>query len=156
LSQGEAKFVGKLSALTTLITVSLATILIPIFGAIGLILTSLTAGWPAYVTLLRKAQKKYGVNVPFQDLKKLYLSGLITGLVVVFIAILFKNHLLSLFLGGIVGIIVYALMTILTRSITRDDIDNLRQITKQEPIVGRIVGILLKVMERIGRWFNVL
>lgn len=152
MAQGETTFIAKLEALSAAIGVGLGLVLIPSYGVLGLILILLAVSWPSYVLAVKKVYKSYGVVPPFRDVWKLYVSLAIMALAVIPLAVTPIDDVLKVVIGGVVGLIAFFVAIPITRAIKEGEIKALTNLMKPQPIIGKIAGKILRVMQRISNF----
>jgi stage V sporulation protein B len=149
-SQGQTRYILKLSALTGCIGFPLGYALIMNFGVLGLIVTSLTAGIPSLIIGLRFIRKNYGVTVDWSSSAKILVSSAIAASVTyTAISQLSLSSWIELLLGVLIFLIVVVPSILLTKSINPDDIKNLRGMTSGLGVVGRLLNKVLNILERL-------
>jgi PST family polysaccharide transporter len=148
--QGQTKFNLKLSLITFAIGFPLSILLISQFGVLGLIITTLTAGIPSLIIALRWLKKQYDVTVDWTSSAKILLSGATASAITyALITQLAFSNLTALIVGAIVFLLTFIIAIVLTRAITKSDIDNMRNtITVLGPLT-RIANFLLNIIEKL-------
>lgn len=148
--QGQTRFNLKLSLITFCIGFPLSIVLISRFGILGLIITALTAGIPSLTVALRWLKKQYDVIVDWESSAKILLSGgtasAITYALITRVA--FRN-LISLVLGAIVFLFTFLMAIILTRAITRNDIETIQETVTLLGPLGRSTNFLLNIIKKL-------
>ena len=148
--QGDTKFNFYLTLLTAVVGFPMGYLLIMNFGVIGLVVTTLIAGLPGIFISLIWAKKQYGVTVDWQSTGKILLSSAVTSaLTYVIVAQLGFASWIRLIIGVVVFVLILVPAVLLTRTITRSDIDNIRGMVGGLGPVGKIVNILLSIIEKI-------
>ncbi len=149
-SQGQTKFNLKLTVLTVVIGFPLGFVLIPLFGILGLIGASLIAGIPSLIISLRWIQKRYDLTVDWvSSAKILFSSGVAGGVTFWVVSALNINSWILLALGVIVFVPVFILTALLTRTIGRSDIDNLKGMLSSLGSLNRIFGYVLGIIDKL-------
>ena len=149
-SQGDTKFVLYLTVLNAVIGFPMGYILIMNFGVIGLIVTSLIAGVPGLFISLSWTKKRYGVMVEWQSSARILLSSAITAaLTYLIVAQLGFASWIRLGLGVIIFTLIFVPAILVTRTVTRSDIANLRSMISSLGPVGGIINNLLDIVEKI-------
>ena len=148
--QGQTKFNLKLSLITFAIGFPLSILLISQFGVLGLIITTLTAGIPSLIIALRWLKKQYDVTVDWASSAKILLSGATASAITyALITQLAFSNLTALIVGAIVFLLAFIIAIVLTRAITKSDIDNMRNtITVLGPL-ARIASLILNIIEKL-------
>ena len=149
-SQGQTQFVLKLTIITAAIGFPLGYALIMTFGVIGLIIISLTASTPTIVIGLRFINKQYGVTVDWKSSARILLSCLITAALTYFVmsALTFASWI-RLIIGVSIFMIILVPAMLLTKAITRPDIDNLRSMTSSLGPVSNLLDSILNLIEKL-------
>jgi hypothetical protein len=125
-------------------------VLILNFGVMGLIATTLIAGLPSIFWSLIFAKKHYGVTIDWASSAKILLSSAVTATLTYFIiAQLSFSSWIRLVIGVVIFLLIWVPMIIITRSVTRADIDNIRSMTTALGPVGKILNTFLRVIEKI-------
>ena len=149
-SQGQTKLNLYLTLITAAIGFPMGYILIMQFGVFGLIVTTLVAGLPSICLSLLWTKKHYGVSVDWRSSTRILLSSGITAtLTFMLISSLGFDSWIRLIIGVLFFSVVFVFVALLTRTVTRSDIGNLRiMISDLGPLSG-IVNKLLNFAERI-------
>ncbi len=148
--QGQTGFVLKIGLVTGLICFPLGYASIMAFGVSGLILTAIVAQVPTMFMGLFFVKQTYGFTVDFVSSVRILLSSAIAGVVTFFVisALPFAAWIrLLLGLGLFAVVVVPALL--LTRSVNRFDIVNLKQMVDGLGALGGIVNKVLNLLERL-------
>lgn len=150
LGQGQTKFNLKLTLISAAVGFPLGSVLISQFGVIGLIITNLTDGLPGTIILLRWIRKQYGVTVNWTSSAKILLSSATASAATyTIISIIPLGDWMKLIIGAIIFSVVLVMVTLLTRTIDRTDINNLRDmLTELGPFRG-LFNFLLKIIEKL-------
>ena len=150
LGQGETKFNLKLTIIGAAVGFPLGVVLISQFGVIGLIITNLTVGLPSTVIALRWMRKQYGVTINWTSSAKILLSSATASVATyTVISIIPLGDWFKLIIGAIIFSVVLVIVTLLTRTIDRTDIDNLREmLTELGPFRG-LFNFLLNIIEKL-------
>jgi O-antigen/teichoic acid export membrane protein len=148
--QGQTRYVLKMAVLTGLIGFPLGYISIMEFGVLGLILTTLVASLPSLFMGLRFIKKSYGIYVDWISSGRILLSSALAGIVTYSVVseLVFASWI-RLLLGVVVFVVVLVPALLLTRSVTRHDIDNLRLMMGGLGALGGLIGKLLSLLERL-------
>jgi O-antigen/teichoic acid export membrane protein len=148
--QGDTRINLYLTILTAAIGFPMGYLLILSFGVIGLIVTTLTAGLPGIFAALIYAKKKYGVSLDWTSTAKILLSSGITAGITYFIvtSIPFSSPI-RLIIGTVMFLLILVPLILITRAVNRSDIENIRGMVSALGPVGKIVNVLLRVVERI-------
>jgi O-antigen/teichoic acid export membrane protein len=150
LSQGKTKFNLYLTLLTAAIGFPVGYLLIMHFGVLGLIITSLTAGIPSTAIILFWINKHYGLTVDWGSSTKILASSLASAaLTYALVAILPFSSWICLIIGLVFFIVVFAVVALLTRTVNKGDLENLRGMTSGLGPIGKAINRILNLLEKI-------
>ncbi len=149
-SQGQTTFNMYLTILTAVIGFPMGFLLIAQFGIIGLIVTSLVAGIPSLVISLYWLKKHYGVTVNWSSsLKILFSSGFAAILTYVITNQVSLNSWIRLIIGVAVFVPVFGTGILLTKTINKDDLKNIRGMLSAIGPFRRLFNNILNFIEKI-------
>ena len=149
-SQGFTKYNLKLTLLTVIIGFPLSFVLISQFGIIGLIVTSLTVGIPSLFLGLRFIKKNFGVSIDWTSSAKiLFSSGTAAILTFVSISQLPFSSIIQLVVGVIIFVIAVLLLAVITGTINKDDLVNIRQIVNALGPLRKPLNFVLNIIEKL-------
>jgi O-antigen/teichoic acid export membrane protein len=149
-SQGETKYNLKLTALTAIIAVPMGLVLILQFGVVGLIVTSLISGLPSLFISLRWIKNKYELTVNWRASGKILATSLtVSAATYALISVVSFPAWMKLLLGLVVFLVLYLLVAVVTRTIVRADITNLRNMASGLGPVSKVVNALLGIIEKL-------
>jgi stage V sporulation protein B len=150
LSQGETKFDLYLTLLTASIGFPVGYLLIMHVGVLGLIITSLIAGIPSTVIMLFWINKHYGLTVDWRSSTKILVSSLTAAaLTYALVSALTFSSWIRLIIGVGFFVIIFVTATLLTRTLNKDDLDNLRSMTSGLGSLSKIIDRILNLVEKI-------
>ena len=150
ISQGQTRFILKLTLLTIAIGLPMGSVLILQYGVIGLIITTLTAGLPSFFLSLHWIKKHYSVTVDWQSSAKIILSSIITAtLTYAIISQLAFASWIRLLLGVLIFVFILIPTMLFTRAITRSDISNLRVMIGGLGAIGGLINKVLNFIEKL-------
>jgi putative peptidoglycan lipid II flippase len=153
-SQGYTKYNLKLTLLTVIIGFPLSFGLISQFGILGLIVTSLVVGFPSLFLSLRFIKKNFGVSVDWISSAKIMFSSGIAGVITYFtITQLPFSSLIQLITGVIVFVISVLLLAVITRTINKADLVNIRQIINALGPLRKPLDFVLTIIEKLMSFF---
>ena len=149
-SQGFTKYNLKLTLLTVIIGFPLSFGLISQFGIIGLILTSIVVGLPGLFFSLRFIKKNFGVSVDWVSSAKIVFSSA-TAAILTYVTItqLPFSSLIQLVVGVIIFVIAILLLAVITRTLNKADLENIRQIINALGPLRKPLAIVLKLIEKL-------
>jgi len=150
LSQGKTRFNLYLTIVTAAIGFPEGYLLIMRFGVLGLIITSLTAGIPSTAIILLWINKHYALTVDWTSSAKVLASSLISAaLTYALVLVLPFSSWIRLVIGLVFFIIVFGAVALLTRTINKDDLNNLRGMTSGLGAIGKTVNRISNFLEKI-------
>ncbi len=148
--QGYTTYVLKLTVLTAALGFPVSYVLVSNFGVVGLIVTTLTVGLPSLVLSLRFIKKHFGVSVDWvSSAKILFSSATAAILTYLLISQLTLGNPIELALGVIVFLIAFVFVALLTRTVSKADISNLREIVNALGPLRGLLNLLLNVIEKM-------
>src|SRR5665647_1242615 len=149
-SQGYTKYNLKLTLLTVIIGFPLSFGLISQFGIIGLIVTSLLVGLPSLFLSLRFIKKNFGVSIDWTSSAKIiFSSGTAAILTYVSISQLPFSSLMQLVAGVIIFAITVLLLAVITRTINKADLVNIREIVNALGPLRKPLVFVVKIIEKL-------
>jgi O-antigen/teichoic acid export membrane protein len=145
ISQGKTTFSLYLTILTVAIGLPIGYLLIMHFGVLGLIITSLTTTIPSLIISLVWIKKHYALTVDWRSSAKILTSSLSAAvLTYTLVAILPFFSWIRLIIGVGFFIIIFVVATLLTRTLNKTDLDNLRGLASG---LGPLSGFLKRVLD---------
>jgi O-antigen/teichoic acid export membrane protein len=154
-SQGYTKYNLKLTLLTVAIGFPLSFVLISQFGIIGLIVTSILVGLPSLFLGLRFIKKNFGVSIDWTSSTKIVISSLAAAILTyVLISQLPFSSPVQLVMGIFIFVIAFLLLTVITRTISKADLVNIRQIINALGPLRKPLAIVLNIMEKLMGIFH--
>ena len=149
-SQGDTAYNLKLTVLTVAIGFPVSFALISQFGIIGLIVTSATVTLPSLFVSLRFAKNKYGVSVDWLSSARILLSSVSAALLtyVVISQLAFSNPI-QLIIGVIVFVVAFLFIAVITRTVNRSDVNNMRDIVNALGPLRKPLNFVLKLIEKL-------
>jgi O-antigen/teichoic acid export membrane protein len=154
-SQGHTKTCLMLMLLTTAIGLPMGTVLILQFGVLGLIATTLTQGLPGLFISIYWVKKSYEVTLDWGSSARIILSSALAGvLTYLFVSNLSFSSWLRLLLGVLFFVLIVLPSLLFTKSITKEDLANLRLITGKLGFLSRVIDKIFAVIERFILFFK--
>jgi len=148
--QGYTKFHMNLSLLTVAIGFHTGFLLLCHFGVIGLIVSPLTVGLPSLFISLRFIKKRFGVSVDWVSSAKILFSSAITAILTyALISQLAFSNPIRLVIGVIAFVVIFIAATLVTRTINRGDLNNLREIINVLGPLRKPLRFLLNIIEKL-------
>ena len=152
--QGKTRFYFELFVINTAWGIFLAVLLVPTFGVVGLIITTIFDAVPGLAISLEWIKRNYGASVDWISSAKILFSSSMSGVVTyVFLSFVNLSSWPKLILGVIVFFVLLFLSLVATRTFRKPDVDNLRTMTSD---LGPISGIINKVLDAVERLVNLL
>jgi O-antigen/teichoic acid export membrane protein len=149
-SQGQTKFYLKLTLITAAIGFPIGIVLISNFGVIGLIIATLTAVLPSYIIAIRWIKRQYGVAPDWVSSTKILLSSATAAAVTyTLVSLIPFGNWIKLIIGVAIFILVLVPIVLLTKTIDRSDISNLRGMLTELGSLRRIFNFLLNLIEKL-------
>lgn len=148
---GETKMLMKQTALTLVLGISLAFVLIPTFGILGVILGTLFARIPSLFWRLYWIWKHYKAKVDFESSTRIFAASAIAAIM----TYLSLNSLagaewIRLFVGGIIFLSVNILAAPITGAVNQIEINNIRAMFSGLGVFSRIINTPLIIAEKIA------
>jgi stage V sporulation protein B len=148
--QGKTKVAMNLTLITMAMGLPLSLVLIPAFGIVGLIVTTLVAGIPSLALGLWWVKKNFGAGVDLVSSTKIFLaSGIAAAITYVTISQLTFYHWIKLFLGGIIFLATYFIAAPLIRAIDENDVNNLREMVSDLGPFSHLFNLPLSIIEKL-------
>jgi O-antigen/teichoic acid export membrane protein len=147
--QGQTRFNLKLSLISFAIGFPLSILLVSLYGILGLIVTTLTAGIPSLIVALRWVSKQYGVTVDWSSSARILLSGAIASAATYALTLLIRSNWVALIVGAITFLLIFTLAVIATRAINKSDITTIRESMTALGPLGRLASFVLNIVERL-------
>jgi O-antigen/teichoic acid export membrane protein len=154
-SQGKTTFMLYLTVIQAAIGFPVGYILIMQFGVLGLIITSLITGIPVTIISLFWIRRHYELTVEWRSSAKILLSSALAAvLTYVLVLELGFSSLIRLIIGVIFFVFVFVFAVLVTRTLNKSDMDNLRDMVSGLGSIGKILNRILKVLEKLMKPFN--
>ena len=130
--QGQTRFYLKLTLIQAAVGLPLGVILISRFGVIGLIVTSLADGVPGLIVALLWIKKQYGITVDWISSVKILLSSATASFTAyTIISIMPFSDWIKLTVGVIIFMVILIIVALVTKTIIKSDINNLRDMLSE-------------------------
>jgi O-antigen/teichoic acid export membrane protein len=148
--QGKTKVAMNLTLINVVIGLPLSLVLIPAFGIVGLIVTTLVAGIPSLAVGLWWVKRNFGAGVDWASSTKIFLaSGIAAAITYVTISQLTFYHWIKLVLGGIIFLATYFIAAPLIRAIDENDVNNLREMVSDLGPFSHLFNVPLSIIEKL-------
>jgi O-antigen/teichoic acid export membrane protein len=153
--QGKTVFNLKLTIFTAVIGFPLSIILAQQFGVIGIIVTTLTSGLLGLIVALHWVKKHYKLSIDWSSSAKILLTSALAGAV----AYILQKQLnfvsvINLIIGLATFLVVFLPSILITGTIDKPDIDNLRAMTASLGPVSRLLNPTLTFIEKLLSLIN--
>jgi O-antigen/teichoic acid export membrane protein len=149
-SQGDTKYNLILTIVSVVIGFPLSFLLVSQFGIVGLIITTTVVGIPGLVWSLGFIKKRYGIEVDWGSSAKILFSAGLTGILTyLFVSWLPFSDLIRLLLGVVAFAVVFLVIAVVTRTITRSDITLIRQIVGGLGPLRKPLTLVLNLLEKL-------
>jgi O-antigen/teichoic acid export membrane protein len=148
--QGYTKFNIKIAVLTAIIGFPLSYILISNYGVVGLIVTSLAVGLPGLFISLIFIKKQFDVSVDWSSSAKILFSSAVAGaLTYLLISFLSFSAPVELAIGVVLFVFIFIIMSVLTRTLSKTDITNVRDIVNALGPLRKPLNIIINLIEKL-------
>jgi O-antigen/teichoic acid export membrane protein len=148
--QGKTKVVMNLTLITMGMGLPLSLMLIPAFGIVGLIVTTLVAGIPSLAVGLWWVKRNFGATVDWVSSTKIFIASAISAAITyVAISQLTIPHWVKLVAGGIIFLVAYFIVAPLIRAIDENDVNNLREMVSDLGPFSPLFQIPLDIVEKL-------
>ena len=149
--QGRTDVNLKLGILNTVLGIILSLTLIPTYGVIGLIATTLIAIVPQLIISLWWINKHYKATIDIKSSIKIILASLISA-TLTYSIVIFLNiaNWITLIVGAIIFLTSYLITALLIGAINTDDTKNLKEMLKALGPLAAILNIPLNIIEKIA------
>jgi O-antigen/teichoic acid export membrane protein len=149
-SQGKTTFILYLTLITATVGFPMGYILILQYGVLGLIVTSTVSGIPSIIISLYWIRKHYELTIEWRSSAKILLSSTIAAaLTYILILELSFSSWIRLIIGIVFFTFVFVATILLTQTINKFDIENLRGMLSDLGIIGKISNRVLNVIEKL-------
>jgi O-antigen/teichoic acid export membrane protein len=148
--QGETRLYMELAVLNVVTGVTLAVLLVPTFGVVGLIVTTILDGVPALIMSLHWVKKKYDASVDWGSTARILVSSAVSGALAYFsVSFISLSSWPRLIIGLAVFVAGFLLSVKATRALRKPDIDALRLMTSDMGPISSLTEKILNALERL-------
>jgi O-antigen/teichoic acid export membrane protein len=149
-SQGKTALILYLTLISAAIGLPLGYISIMQMGVLGLIITSLVVGIPDTIISLYWMKKYYELTIDWSSSAKILASSAIAAaLTYVLILELNFSSIIRLIIGAVFFGFMFVAATLVTQTINKSDIENLRGMISGLGIIGKIFSRFLNIYEKL-------
>lgn len=153
--QDKTGYVMKLALLSGVIGFPLGYFAIMAYGVLGLILAVLVSTVPSTLIGLRYVNKTFGISVDWTSSARILVSsGIAGGATYLIISLLSFPSWVLLLIGIAAFIIILVPAALLTKSITKQDIANLKDMTSSLGSIGKLLTRILDLLEKLMKTLN--
>ena len=150
ISQGQTKLILILAIISTAIGFPLGTVLIMMYGVVGLIIATLTSGIPTLFLALYWLKKRYDLTVDWFSSAKILIASSVTAAITNFaVSQMAFSSWIKLLVGVVIFVLVFIPAILFSRAITRPDLHNLGGMAGGLGSLGRIVAKILNLIEKL-------
>jgi len=144
--------VMKQNALTLIVGVPLAFLLIPTFGILGVIVGLFLAGIPSLFWGLYYMWKHYKVKVDLKSSTKIFMASAIAA-ITTYLSLNFLATAvwMRLMIGGIIFLGIYLFAAPMIGAVNQTDINNLKTMFSGLGIISKLVNIPFVMLEKITK-----
>lgn len=149
--QGYTRTSLKIGIFSAVISISMASILIPLYGVIGLIISLLITPLISTSYALHIVHQKFKLSIEPKDSLKILAASLLSAILVYILAKLINltSPIWSLGVGGLIYILSFLVLTPILGVISEDDIENLKHATSELPIIRTLAIYILSIEKKI-------
>jgi O-antigen/teichoic acid export membrane protein len=149
-SQGDTRFNLYLTAVTGVVGFPLGVVLAQIYGIVGVIVITVTAGLPSLVIGLLWVKRRYRLSADFGPSVKILLVSALSGGAAFLVQVqLGLASVLNLVIGLMVFLVVFFPGIVVTGAINKFDVENLRKMTASLGPVTRLSNLALALIEKL-------
>ncbi len=153
--QGKTQITMKLAFINLGVGLLLGWLLISQFGVVGLISTTLIAGFPSLVAGLWWVNNNFGASVDWVSSAKIFLASVIAaGFTYLLLTPINLGYWTELILGGVSFLGVYLVTAPLIRAVDKKDVHNLREMLSGLGPFSYVFNIPLEIMEKLSGLFE--
>jgi O-antigen/teichoic acid export membrane protein len=147
---GETKLLMEMAALSLILGIPAAFLLVPQFGIIGMIIGIQLTAWPSTFIGLYLIRKRYGTKADFTGSAKILVASILAAITVYLFLTFFKTaYWVTLFVGIILFLVVYLISAPLVGAVNQSDVNNLRSMFSASGLISRILEIPLRIIEKL-------
>jgi O-antigen/teichoic acid export membrane protein len=151
-SQGKTRISFIAGLIYVCVGLPMGLYMIPNYGIVGLLLTSILASKPSLIYALWWIRKNFGFSVNWASSAKIYISSGLSFIVVYVLLLLFSfGDWIDLILGVGVFFVIYSILLPSIGALDRYDIMNLRSIMKALGPLAPLFNMFLGIIARFTR-----
>lgn len=153
--QGKTKLELELTIITAILGVILSVTLVPIFGVLGLIATTLTAMIPRLILSLWYVKKHYNATINWVSSIKILSASIVAAVITYTVVyVLCFADWLNLLIGAVIFLTTYLIVAPLIGAINHADIKALKEMLKALGPLAPIFNMLLTIIEKLVTLFR--
>ena len=119
------------------------------YGVLGMLITLIFDGVPSIVIGLIFVKKRYNTTIVWVASGKIILSSAVAAFLSYFVVKLPFASLIQLIIGLAIFLSSFIVMIVLTRTLSKNDIVNLREMASSLGPLGKIVNTFLTLIEKL-------
>jgi stage V sporulation protein B len=147
---GETKLLMEMAALSLILGIPAAFLLVPQFGIVGIIIGLQVTALPGTFFGLYHIWKHYGTKADFAGSAKILIaSALAAAIVYLFLLFLTAPYWVLLVAGSILFLVMYLVSAPLVGAITQSDLNSLRTLFSGLGKVSRLLEIPFEIIQKI-------
>ena len=151
-SQGKTRISFIANLIYVCVGLPMGLYMIPTYGIVGLLLTSILASKPSLIYALWWIRKNFGFSVNWASSAKIYISSGLSFIIVYILLLLFSfGDWIDLILGVGVFFVIYSILLPSIGALDRYDIMNLRSIMKALGPLAPLFNMFLGIIARFTR-----
>lgn len=148
-SQNQASIKVILALVTVAMGVPLGLFTVSRYGVLGMLITLIFDGVPSIVIGLIFVKKRYNTTIVWVASGKIILSSAVAAFLSYFVVKLPFASLIQLIIGLAIFLSSFIVMIVLTRTLSKNDIVNLREMASSLGPLGKIVNTFLTLIEKL-------
>lgn len=149
-SQGKTNYVLYQTLINVAFGLPLGYLLIMHLGVLGLILTSLLTAIPSTIIALYWMKKFFGLTIHYPSSVKILSTSALAGVLTYLLTTMLPfSNLIVLILGLLFFTFIFIGIALLTRTITKAELDGLRSMAGGVGVIGRIANRILNLIGKI-------
>jgi O-antigen/teichoic acid export membrane protein len=154
-SQGKTTFIMYLMLLEVAIGLPLGYVLIMSFGVLGLIVTTLVTGIVTSIIPVVWVRKNYGLSVDWVSSAKIVLSSSVAAIATfLLISELNFSSLIRLIIGSVIFTLIFVAAILLTKTLTKTDVESLSAMASGLGVVGKIFCYVLNIHKKMMEYLR--
>ncbi len=146
--RGETKVTFRITLISICLGLPLSVLLIPRFGIMGLLATTIIAPKPGLLYGLLWVNRNLGFTIDWKSSAKIYLStGVAFAASLLYLRAVNLGAWVELLSGGVLFLLIYSLIVTLTGAVKVEDVVNVRSITRAFGPLASVFNLFLSLVE---------